>query len=124
MGEREDGNLKVLGRCVDAGETLIEADDLADLLALAHNPPDPDSVGRPPTMRESADLDDAADNLFLHLTAEEQALYLSEVSVEESAMDLERLPPSRRAIVFDLLPQVQRQAVVRNWDRHGKVLSA
>ena len=85
--------------------------------------PDPDSVGRPPTMSKSADLDDAADNLFLHLTAEEQALYLSKVSADEVAMDLERLTPSRRAIVFDLLHRVQRQAVERIWNRYGKALS-
>lgn len=68
MGECSDGDLNVLGRCVDTGQTLIAADDLADLLALAHNPPDPDTVGRPPTRRESADLDAAAERLFLQLT--------------------------------------------------------
>ena len=123
MGVREEGSLDLLGRCADNGEVLIEAEDLAELLALARNPPDPGLVGRPPTMKETADLDHAADRLFLNLTAEEQALYLSRVSADEAATDLEKLMPSRRAIVFDLLPQIQRQAVAHNWDRDGKVLS-
>ena len=124
MDDCSDGDLNVLGRCVDTGQTLVEADDLADLLALAHNPPDPDTVGRPPTGRESVDLDDAAEHLFLQLTAEEQALYLSAVPADEAATDLNRLAPARRAMVLELLPPVQRQAVARHWDHEGKVFIA
>ena len=124
MGEGFDDDMNVSGRCVDMGQTLIEAHDLAELLDLAHNPPDPDTVGRPPTREESANLDDAANHLFLQLTAEEQALYLSRVSAEDAAADLRRLTPPRREIVLKLLPQVQRQAVAHHRDLEGSVLSA
>lgn len=124
MGECSDGDLNVLGRCVETGQTLVEAEELAYLLALAHNPPDPDAVGRPPTKRESADLDEAAGHLFLQLTPEEQALYLSRVSADEAATDLKRMAPARREIVLELLAPVQRRAVVRHWDHEGKVFSA
>jgi len=103
MGKCSDGDLSVLGRCVDTGRTLVEADVLADLLATVHHPPDPDTVGRPPTRREAADLDDAAERLFLQLTPEEQALYLSAVSADEAASDLKRLAPVRREILLKLL---------------------
>lgn len=124
MDRCEDSNLNPFAGGVDTDSTPTEAEDLAEFLALAHHPPDPDSVGRRPTTKESAALDDAADNLFLDLTAEEQALYLSEVSSDEAATDLQRLTPSRRAAVFNLLPSTQKQAVAHNWDHHGKVLSA
>jgi len=124
MGECLNGDLEVLGRCVDTDQTLIEAGDLAELLALAHNPPDPDMVGRPPTDKESTDLDEAANRLFLQLTAEEQALCLSKVSADEAAADLRRLAPPRRAIVLEMLPQVQRKALARYRNHKDTVLSA
>lgn len=85
------------------------------MLELAHNPPDPEGVGRNPTPDEVTRLDAEFEALFFQIPIEEQVKFLSAISPREAALWLERMSTEARTDLFGLLPSHQQKAVVECW---------
>ena len=66
------------------------------MLELAHNPADPEGVGRTPTPDEVTGMDAEFDALFFQLPMEEQVRFLSAISAREAALWLERMSTEAR----------------------------
>lgn len=104
------------GRCIVTGEVLIPADELAGLLELADNLPDPGEVGRPSTPEELERLARGADSLFAQRTTDEKVLYLNALPTDEAAKKLMRLHPKERTHLLGLLSPDRREAIAESRD--------
>ena len=84
---------------------------MRSLLESAHNPPE-GRTGSRSSPDEEADLDAAFESLFFQLPIEQQANYLSAVSIKEVIAKLGLMPPDNRGSILELLPSYQREPIL------------